>query len=157
MSAEGNLPSARRSRRAGIAIATAIFGFVVGIAGFAAGWLLSARHVTQVVPSPSGDLVAYILEGKNAKVSYTSGGKTAERTAQRRTGVYLEPGEQASITAAETALVLMLITVPKHTGKAAGNGSAAGYFFEETELRSLIDEKGFRERTFWRCSIMPWS
>ena len=66
MSAEGNLPSARRSRRAGIAIATAIFGFVVGIAGFAAGWLLSARHVTQVVPSPSGDLVAYILEARCA-------------------------------------------------------------------------------------------
>src|SRR3982750_1779360 len=61
MSAEGNLPSARRSRRAGVAIATAIFGFVVAIAGFAAGWLLSARHVTRGVPSPSGDLGAYIL------------------------------------------------------------------------------------------------
>jgi hypothetical protein len=66
MSAEGNLPAARGSRRAGIAIATAIFGFVVGIAGFAAGWLLGARHVTLVVPSPSGDLVAYILEARCA-------------------------------------------------------------------------------------------
>jgi len=66
MSAEGNLPSARRARRAGVAIATAIFAFVVAVAGFAAGWLLSARHVTQVVPSPSGDLVAYILEARCA-------------------------------------------------------------------------------------------
>ena len=48
------------------AIATAIFGFVVGIAGFAAGWLLGARHVTLVAPSPSGDLVAYILEARCA-------------------------------------------------------------------------------------------
>jgi len=63
MSAEGNLPPARRSR-AGAAVAAAIAAFVVGIAGFAAGWLLSARHVTQAVPSPSGDLVAYILEAR---------------------------------------------------------------------------------------------
>jgi hypothetical protein len=66
MSAQGNLPPARGSRRAGAAIAATIFAFVVGAAGFAAGWLLSARHVTQVVPSPSGDLVAYILEARCA-------------------------------------------------------------------------------------------
>ena len=27
--------------------------------------------------------------------------------------------------------------------------SPEGYFFEEARLRSLVDEKGFRERTFW--------
>ena len=43
--------------------------------------------------------VAYILEGKDAKVTHTSKGKTAEHTAQRRAGIYLEPGEEATITA----------------------------------------------------------
>jgi WD40 repeat protein len=66
MSAQGNLPAAGRSRRAGIAIAAAIVAFVVAIVGFAAGWLLGGRHVTQAVPSPSGDLVAYILEARCA-------------------------------------------------------------------------------------------
>ena len=33
--------------------------------------------------------------------------------------------------------------MPKHTGKATGNESPAGYFFEEAQLRSLIDEKAF--------------
>ncbi len=94
--------------------------------------------------------VAYILDGKDARVTHASAGKTSEYTAQRRAGVYLEPGEEATITAAsDTPLVLLLVTVPKHTGKATGSDSPAGYFFEEAQLRSLIDEKRFRERTFW--------
>jgi mannose-6-phosphate isomerase-like protein (cupin superfamily) len=93
--------------------------------------------------------VAYILEGNDAKVAHTAAGHTAERTAQRRAGVYLEPGEEATITASGTPLTLLLVTVPKHTGKRTGDGTPAGYFFEEARLRSLIDEKGFRERTFW--------
>ena len=39
--------------------------------------------------------------------------------------------------------------MPKHTGKAGADAAAAGYFFEETQLRSLVDEKRIRERTFW--------
>ena len=39
--------------------------------------------------------------------------------------------------------------MPKHTGKATGGEKAAGYFFEEGQLRSLVDEKRIRERTFW--------
>jgi mannose-6-phosphate isomerase-like protein (cupin superfamily) len=93
--------------------------------------------------------VVYVLEGKDAQVTYTAAGKTSRHTAQRRAGVYLEPGEEATITAADTPLALLLVTVPKHTGKPTGNESPAGYFFEEAQLRSLIDEKGFRERTFW--------
>ena len=92
--------------------------------------------------------VAYILEGKDAKISYTIAGKSANQTAPRRAGVYLEPGEEASVTASDSPLKLLLVTVPKHTGKAADD-KPAGYFFEETQLRSLIDEKKFRERTFW--------
>lgn len=93
--------------------------------------------------------VAYILEGKDVKITYGSAGKTSAHTAQRRTGIYLEPGEEASITASATPLTLLLVTVPKHTGKSTGDTSPAGYFFEESRLRSLVDEKGIRERTFW--------
>ena len=92
--------------------------------------------------------VAYILEGKDARITHTTGGKTTEHTAQRRAGIYLEPGEEATLAASGTPLVLLLVTVPKHTGKPS-NDSPAGYVFEEAQLRSLIDEKGFRERTFW--------
>ena len=93
--------------------------------------------------------VVYVLEGKDATLTHTTAGSTAEHTAQRRAGVYLEPGEEATVTASGTPLVLLLVTVPKHTGKPTGNESPAGYFFEESQLRSLVDEKRFRERTFW--------
>ena len=93
--------------------------------------------------------VVYILDGKGATVTCTTAGKTSEHMAQRRAGVYLEPTEEAAVTASGTPLVLLLVTVPKHTGKATGHQSPAGYFFEEARLRSLIDEKLFRERTFW--------
>ena len=93
--------------------------------------------------------VVYILEGQGAQVTVTSGGDTSRHTAPRRAGVYIEPGEEAAITAADTPLQLLIVTVPKHTGRATGSESAAGYYFEEAQLRSLIDEKQFRERTFW--------
>jgi mannose-6-phosphate isomerase-like protein (cupin superfamily) len=92
--------------------------------------------------------VAYILEGKDATIAHVVAGKSSERTVQRRTGVYVEPGEEAAITASATPLLLLLVTVPKHTGKAV-EGTPAGYFFEESQLRSLIDERNIRERTFW--------
>jgi mannose-6-phosphate isomerase-like protein (cupin superfamily) len=100
--------------------------------------------------SPSGHTqVAYILDGKDAKITHTTAGKTAEYAAGRRTGVYLEPGEEALVTASGTPLVVLRVTVPKHTGKTTNNASPMGYFFEESQLRSLVDEKRFRERTFW--------
>lgn len=92
--------------------------------------------------------VAYILEGNGAKVTHTSGGATREYTAPRRAGVYVEPAEEATITASGGPLVLLLVTVPKHAAK-PGNERPAGYFFEEAQLRSLVDEKRIRERTFW--------
>ena len=93
--------------------------------------------------------VAYILEGKDAKVTHTQAGATGDYVAQRRTGVYLEPGEEATVSASGTPLVLLLVTVPKHTGKPTGSEPHAGYFFDESQLRALVDEKGIRERTFW--------
>ena len=93
--------------------------------------------------------VVYILEGTDVVVTHTQAGRSTQHTAQRRAGVYLEPSEEATLTAASTPLVLLLVTVPKHTGKPAGPERPAGYFFEEARLRSLVDEKRFRERTFW--------
>jgi mannose-6-phosphate isomerase-like protein (cupin superfamily) len=92
--------------------------------------------------------VVYILEGKDARVTHTKGGATTEHVGQRRTGVYLEPKEDAAVTASASPLTLFVLTVPKHTGKPV-DGPAQGYFFEETQLRALVDEKQIRERTFW--------
>jgi mannose-6-phosphate isomerase-like protein (cupin superfamily) len=93
--------------------------------------------------------VAYILEGRDVKITHSKAGAIAEHPAQRRVGVYLEPSEEATVTSSGTAVILLLVSVPKHTGKAAADAAPAGYFFEEAKLRALIDEKGFRERTFW--------
>ena len=93
--------------------------------------------------------VAYILEGTDATLTHTASGGTTEHKAQRRTGVYVEPGEEATVTASSTPLTLLLVTVPKHTGRATGSDAPAGYFFDESRLRSLVDEKRIRERTFW--------
>ena len=101
---------------------------------------LAASDRTQVV---------YILEGTDAKLTYTRAGTTTEHTAGRRAGVYLEPGEEAPVTASESGLSLLLVNVPKYTGKATDDDSPAGYFFDEAQLRSLIDERSIRERTFW--------
>ena len=101
----------------------------------------------RLAPSDRTQIV-YILEGKDATVTHTRAGAAADHAAQRRTGVYLEPREEATVTASGTPLVLLLITVPKHTGKPIGE-PPIGYFFEEAQLRALVDEMRIRERTFW--------
>ena len=102
---------------------------------------------SRVAPSDRTQVI-YVLEGKDAKLTCTLGGQPSEFTAQRRSGVYLEPGEEATVTATGTPLSLLHVTVPKHTAK-TGSESPAGYVFEEATLRSLVDEKRIRERTFW--------
>jgi mannose-6-phosphate isomerase-like protein (cupin superfamily) len=102
----------------------------------------------RVAASRDRTQIAYILEGKDARITHTRAGASTEHVAQRRAGVYLEPGEEATVNAAGSALVLFLLTVPKHTAKAVSE-PAAGYFFEEAQLRALVDEKRIRERTFW--------
>jgi quercetin dioxygenase-like cupin family protein len=93
--------------------------------------------------------VVYVLEGSDATLTLSSAGGTTEQRTGRRAGVYVEPGDEAAVTASSTTLVLLLVTVPKHTGRSTGGQSSASYVFEESRLRSLIDEKRFRERTFW--------
>jgi len=94
--------------------------------------------------------VVYVLEGEDARITHhTASDAAVEHVGQRRSGIYLEPSEEATVAAASTPLTLLLVTVPKHTSKAGGAASPAGYFFEEARLRSLVDEKRIRERTFW--------
>jgi mannose-6-phosphate isomerase-like protein (cupin superfamily) len=93
--------------------------------------------------------VAYIFEGEDATITHTTADSTATYDAGWRTGIYLEPGEDATIEAKGSELLLLLFTVPKHTGRATGPEAPAGYFFDESRLRVLVDEKGFRRRTFW--------
>ncbi len=93
--------------------------------------------------------VVYILEGADVTIRHLTAGASDDHRVQRRAGVYLEPSEEATVVASAAPVVLLLVSVPKHTGKPAGSGTPAGYLFEESRLRSLVDEKGFRERTFW--------
>jgi mannose-6-phosphate isomerase-like protein (cupin superfamily) len=93
--------------------------------------------------------VAYLLEGAGASLSHAGGGATTEHRVSRRCGVYLEPGEEATIVATGGPLVLLLVTVPKYAGRSLDGGQSPGYVFEEAQLRSLVDEKAIRERTFW--------
>lgn len=93
--------------------------------------------------------VVYVLEGNGARLTHASRGTSREFNAQRRAGLYLEPGEEGTVAASETALLLLQVSVPKHTSRPSDGGAPSGYFFHESQLRSLIDEKQFRERTFW--------
>jgi mannose-6-phosphate isomerase-like protein (cupin superfamily) len=102
----------------------------------------------RVAPSDRTQVVD-ILEGQDARITHTNADAAAEYVGQRRYGIYLEPSEEPTIAASNTPLVILLVTVPKHTGKAGAAASPAGYFFEEAQLRSLVDEKRIRERTFW--------
>jgi mannose-6-phosphate isomerase-like protein (cupin superfamily) len=93
--------------------------------------------------------VAYVLEGQDAFIMHVSAARTQDDALPRRAGVYLEPGEQATITATGSPLTLLVVTVPKHTAKPNDVAAPLGYVFEEAYLRSLIDERAIRERTFW--------
>ena len=93
--------------------------------------------------------VLYVMEGQGAHLAHTAGGRLEEHALPRRAGVYLEPGEEATMTAAGAPLVLLLVSVPKHTARPTDSASPRGYVFVEAQLRSLIDEKAIRERTFW--------
>jgi mannose-6-phosphate isomerase-like protein (cupin superfamily) len=102
---------------------------------------------TYRIPSSDRTQVVYIMEGKDAEVTY----KGAVHSANRRCGVYLEPGDEAVIKATGTPLTLLYVTVPKHTGKPikSNGGAPTGYFFEESKLQALVDERRIRTRTFW--------
>lgn len=108
-----------------------------------------AGQTYRIEASSDQTQVAYLLEGQGATIAFTSGGATTTQAVNRRAGVYLEPSETAVITAGPSPAQLLIVTVPKHTARPVTGGPAVGYVFEEAKLRSLVDEKQFRERTFW--------
>jgi hypothetical protein len=65
MSAEGNLPPARRAR-GGPLVAALIGAFVVAVIAFGAGYVLGARRIVRFANAPARDGVAYVLEGRCA-------------------------------------------------------------------------------------------
>ena len=103
---------------------------------------------THRIPPSDQTQVIYIVEGKDAEVTFSKAGTTTTHTGQRGCGLYLEPNEEGSIKASGTPLVLLRVTVPKHTGKAVAE-PPTGYFFDEAKLQALVDEKRIRTRTFW--------
>jgi mannose-6-phosphate isomerase-like protein (cupin superfamily) len=106
---------------------------------------------THRIPPSERTQVVYITEGKGAEATLNQGGKATTYAAQRGCGLYLEPAEEAVIKASGTPLVLLRVTVPKHTGKAIDpkGESPTGYFFDESKLQALVDERRIRTRTFW--------
>lgn len=105
---------------------------------------VDAGKTFQAAASADRTQVVYLLEGKDAQITY----KGSTHTAQRRCGVYLEPGEEASVKAAGSGLTILFVSVPKHTAKAV-TGTPVGYYFEEAKLQALVDERRIRTRTFW--------
>jgi mannose-6-phosphate isomerase-like protein (cupin superfamily) len=85
-----------------------------------------------------------VMEGSAGQFSYK--GKTYP--ASKGTGVYLEPGEKASVSAGGSKLLLIDLHVPPHTAKPT-SGRPAGYFFDNEKVQALIDAGNIRIRTFW--------
>jgi mannose-6-phosphate isomerase-like protein (cupin superfamily) len=100
------------------------------------------HHVT-----PSDRTQVVYVEHGDAEITF----KSTTHKAQRGCGAYLEPQEEAAFRASGAPLVLLGVTVPKHTGKAldAAGGPPTGYYFDEADLQTLVDEKRIRTRTFW--------
>ncbi len=57
--------------------------------------------------------LVYVIEGTGGQFSF----KGEKYAAKKGTGLYLEPGEKASVSAGGTKLVLIQLNVPKHTAK----------------------------------------
>jgi mannose-6-phosphate isomerase-like protein (cupin superfamily) len=86
----------------------------------------------------------YVIEGSGGEFSFS--GKTF--AAHQGSGVYLESGEEAKISAGLNRLVLLHLHVPKHTRKTA-DAAPAGYYFDEDKLQTLISAGKTRVRSFW--------
>ncbi len=105
---------------------------------------VGAGNTHHVAPSQRTQ-VFYVLQGTG---ELTYNGTT--HAAKRGCGVYLEPGDQAWIKASGSPLVLLSVTVPKHTGKASDPAvKPSSYVFDEAKLQALVDERRIRTRTFW--------
>src|SRR5262249_15608397 len=75
----------------------------------------------------------YVLEGERGQFSF----KGARHDALKGAGLYLEPGEKATVSAGGTRLSLLHLHVPKQTSKPTDT-PAISYYFDEDRLQSLI-------------------
>src|SRR2546422_6264308 len=78
--------------------------------------------------------LVYVMEGSGGQFSF----KGEKYPAKTGTGLYLEPGEKAAVSAGATRLVLMHLNVPKHTAKSV-NGPTNSYYFDQEKLQALVD------------------
>jgi quercetin dioxygenase-like cupin family protein len=88
--------------------------------------------------------LVYVIEGSGGQFSF----KGENYPAKNGTGVYLEPGDKAAVSAGATKLVLIHLNVPKHTSKPI-TGAANSYYFDQDKLQALVDAGKIRIRTFW--------
>jgi mannose-6-phosphate isomerase-like protein (cupin superfamily) len=86
----------------------------------------------------------YIINGSGGRFSF----KGENYAAAKGTGLYLEPGEKAAVSAGAGPLTLLQLHVPKHTTKPA-NAAPASYYFDENKLQTLISAGKTRVRSFW--------
>jgi len=86
----------------------------------------------------------YVIEGSAGEFTFKGGRFPAHQGA----GLYLEPGEEARISADSGRLLLLHLHVPKQTRKPAGIGPQ-GYYFDEAKLQALISAGKTRVRSFW--------
>jgi mannose-6-phosphate isomerase-like protein (cupin superfamily) len=86
----------------------------------------------------------YVLEGEGGQFTF-KGGKHAAR---KGAGLYLEPGEKASVSASGTRLSLLHLHVPKHTRKLTDT-EPTSYYFDESQLQTLVSAGKTRIRSFW--------
>jgi mannose-6-phosphate isomerase-like protein (cupin superfamily) len=105
--------------------------------------------VTHTVGRSDRTQVVYVLDGSDVRVTHMARHGPTEHVAQRHCGVYLEPGENAALTVARGPLTLLAVSVPKYTGRPARVEAPTGYVFDESRLRTFVDEHRLRERTFW--------
>jgi len=88
--------------------------------------------------------LVYVIDGSGAQFSF----KGEKYPAKKGTGLYLEAGEKAGVTAGGTKLSVLQLNVPQHTTKAV-SGVKNSYYFDEEKLQALIDAGKIRIRSFW--------
>ena len=87
--------------------------------------------------------VIYILDGTDATLAHTSAGKTAERQGAATRRHLPRAWRGSDRRRVGTPLKLLVVTVPKHTGRAGPTQRRLATSSKKHSLRSLIDEKQY--------------
>jgi quercetin dioxygenase-like cupin family protein len=86
----------------------------------------------------------YVIDGAAGEFSF----RGSKHVALKGSGLYLEPGEKAAVSAGATPLTVLHLHVPKHTRKPT-NTPPTSYYFDEAKLQTLISAGKTRVRSFW--------